>query len=278
MAASTQWQLAHQAAEQYEQVLVPTILGPAARALVEWAAPLPGDSVLDLGCGTGAAARAAAQKAGTSGRVVGVDVNAGMIGVARSLPPVPGAALEWQEGSADALPLTDHSMDRVLCAQTLQFLPDRPAALAEVARILKPGGRLAVSLWSDLRESPYFQALIDAISKHVGAETAAGLEAAFGLSDTGEIRALLAGAGFGPIEMVVERLELELPAPETFVPTHIDATPMSAGYRAAARRDQERVVRDVAAAVEPYRMNGGVRVPFSTHLIIATCTNDRGSG
>lgn len=92
MATSVQWQLAHDAAVRYEQILVPSILGPFARALVDWAQLPAGDTVLDVGCGTGAAARAAAEHVGLAGSVTAIDVNPGMLDVARSLPPVRGAA------------------------------------------------------------------------------------------------------------------------------------------------------------------------------------------
>lgn len=69
-----------------------------------------------------------------------------------------------------------------LCAQTLQFLNERPLALAEMYRVLKPGGHLALSLWRPIQEKPYFDALVAAVKRHVDPATAAGLGAAFFLT------------------------------------------------------------------------------------------------
>lgn len=268
MATSTQWQLARDAAERYERILVPAILGPAARALVEWSDLQEGETIVDIGCGTGAAARFATEQVGSSGRVSGVDLNAGMIDVARSLPPVPGAAIEWLENSAYQLPFTDGEFEVALCAQTLQFLEDRPRGLAEIYRILKPGGRVALSLWCDIGESPYFHALVQAVRKNIGAETAAGLAAAFSLSDSETIRALLTGAGFKNVQGIVKQLDLELPKPQDFVPLHVSATPMSTGFQAAPEEARRAVIAEVSEQLAPYETDQGISVPFRTHLVM----------
>src|SRR5690606_1979760 len=266
MTTSTQWQLARDAAERYERILVPAILGPAAIALVEFAEPRPGQAVLDVGCGTGAAARRAAERVGQSGRVIGVDVNAGMIDVAQSLPPADGARIEWAVQNACELSFPDGSFDVVLCAQTLQFVEDRGRALAEMHRVLAPGGRVAVSLWCDLEASPYFDALVRSVTRHIGAATAVGLRAAFGLSDPKAIRALVEAAGFQRFEAVIEELELPLPELADFVPRHIGATPMAAGFQSATEERQRAVVQDVADELARFRGQGGWRLPFRTHL------------
>ncbi len=206
---STQWQLARDAAERYEQILVPTILGPAARGLVEFADIRAGEALPDVGCGTSAAARCAAEKVGPAGRVAAVDVNAGMIDVAQSLPRVAGAAIEWFAKSAYELPRAEAEFTVALCAQTLQFLDDRPRAKAEMSRVLRPGGRVALSLWCDIQESPYFDALARAIARHIGAEAAVGLREAFGLSDLETIRALVEAAGYTHLE--VELVSTRIP-------------------------------------------------------------------
>jgi ubiquinone/menaquinone biosynthesis C-methylase UbiE len=269
MSTSTQWQLARDAAERYEQILVPTILGPAARALVEFAAPRAGEAVLDVGCGTGAAARCAAEKVGPAGRVAAVDVNAGMIAVAQSLPPVAGAAIEWFTNSAYELPFAEAEFTVVLCAQTLQFLDDRPRALAEMSRVLRPGGRVALSLWCDIQESPYLDALVQAVTRHIGAETAMGLRAAFRLSDLETTRALVEGAGYKDLRTTVKQLDLQLPVLSDFVPRHVSATPMAAGFNTASPEKRQVVVEEVSEKLASYNSGNGVCVPFRTYLVQA---------
>jgi SAM-dependent methyltransferase len=89
-----QWQLSGNAAELYERYVVPYILGPWAPGLVERVALQPGERVLDVACGTGVVARHAAQQVGSAGHVTGLDLNPGMLAVARALPPPPAGATQ----------------------------------------------------------------------------------------------------------------------------------------------------------------------------------------
>jgi SAM-dependent methyltransferase len=96
-----QWQVTGSAAEVYERELVPALFGPWAPRVVALAAPVPGERVLDMACGTGVVARLAAEQAGPDGRVVGLDLNPGMLAVASRLPVAgaPGgrlAAMVWR--------------------------------------------------------------------------------------------------------------------------------------------------------------------------------------
>lgn len=267
---STQWQLARDAAERYEQILVPAVLGPFAEALVEYAAPQSGDSILDVGCGTGAAARFASERVKPDGRTFAVDVNAAMIDVARSLPSPGGSSIEWHEQSAYDLQFQAGTFDLVICAQTLQFLDDRAKALREMQRVLKPGARVALSVWSDITGSPYFDALVDAVSNHIGPGVAQGLRAAFSLSDSAVVHAGLLDAGFTGIESDLHRIEIKLPPLEHFIPRHVSATPMAAGFAAAEDSQRQAVIQEVGERLAPLSdADGGARVPFRTHLIRA---------
>src|SRR5262245_56824479 len=130
MSQQGQWQVAGSAPETYERELVPAVFGPWAPILAELAHPKPGDRVIDMACGTGIVARLAAARVGTSGVVVGVDLNPGMLNVARSLRPMDNSApVQWQDASADKLPFSDGSFDVAYCQLGLQFFADRPTAL-----------------------------------------------------------------------------------------------------------------------------------------------------
>jgi len=112
----------------YERFFVPAIGAPLAKDLIRVAALRPGERVLDVACGTGVVARFASEQVGTTGTVVGLDVNPGMLAVARSATP-PGMSIEWHQASAEGMPFPDAAFDVVLCQMGLQFMPNKQAAL-----------------------------------------------------------------------------------------------------------------------------------------------------
>ncbi|MFL6266603.1 MAG: methyltransferase domain-containing protein [Actinomycetes bacterium] len=147
------WQVTGSAAEVYQRQLVPAIFAPWAPRVLDLAAPAAGARVLDVACGTGVVARLAAERVGPGGRVVGLDLNPGMLQVAAGLA-VRGAPTRWVQADAGHLPFGDRSFEVVCCQLGLQYVPDRAAALAEMARVLAPGGRLAAMVWRSIEHSP----------------------------------------------------------------------------------------------------------------------------
>src|SRR5690348_1294019 len=97
-----------------------------------------GDRVLDVACGTGLVASRVNLVSRKLCSVVGIDLNEAMLNVARH-----NSQIEWHQGNAMELPFEADSFDVVLCQQGLQYVPDRAAAMKEMARVLVPGGRLA---------------------------------------------------------------------------------------------------------------------------------------
>jgi SAM-dependent methyltransferase len=261
--SALQWQLANDAARHYEDVLVPAYLGPAARATVQRVTPQPGESVLDVGCGTGAAAREAWLSVTPGGRVIGVDVNRYMLAVARQVGP----ELDFREGDARQLPLRDHTFDVAVCANTLQFVPERARAARQLARVLRRGGRVGVSTWETIDRNPYFEALAAAISATMGVQVATPLTSACTLGTPEELSGVLVAGGFVDVQVEPVALHLELPDLGTFVPRHLASTPMAAAFRGAGDEAVAAVVRDVESGLGSAGRDGRT-VTF--RLLVAT--------
>jgi len=105
----------------------------------------PGERVVDVGCGGGIDSLIAARMAGPTGQVIGVDMTPAMLARARNARARMGLTnLEFREGYGEALPVMDGFADVVISNGVLNLMPDKPAALAEMARVLKPGGRLQI--------------------------------------------------------------------------------------------------------------------------------------
>jgi arsenite methyltransferase len=107
----------------------------------------PGEVVLDLGCGAGIDTILAARHVGPAGRVIGLDMLDEMCGRARATANAAGVAgcTEFKRGEMEAIPLPDHSVDVVISNGVLNLSPRKARALAEVHRVLRPGGRLCIA-------------------------------------------------------------------------------------------------------------------------------------
>jgi SAM-dependent methyltransferase len=195
MSEQEAWQLSNDAAVAYERDFVPAIFAQWPPVLADAAAIGPGDRVLDVGCGTGVLAREAAARVAPSGRVTGLDLNEGMLAVARRLRP----EIDWRRGDALDLPFEDGEFDAVVSQFALMFFPDRTAALREMWRVLAPGGRLAVAVCAPIQETGGYLRLAEILRREVGEDAAAMVEGYFTLGDETELVRLCRAAGIaGP--------------------------------------------------------------------------------
>jgi SAM-dependent methyltransferase len=202
-------------AENYQRYFVPAIGGPAAEDLIEGTGLQAGERVLDVACGTGV---------GPSGTGAGLDVNPGMLAVARASTPS-GISINWYEASAEAMPLPDGSFDVVLCQMGLQFMPNRPAALREMRRVLDRGGRIYVNVPGP--KPPLFGIMTAAFARHIGPQAAAFGDAVFSLHDVDDMAKLLRDAGFREVDVRAKPKRLRLPAPADFLWQYVYSTPLA---------------------------------------------------
>jgi SAM-dependent methyltransferase len=249
----------------YERYLVPTIFGPWAADLVALAAPQPDERILDAACGTGAVAVEAARVIGPRGRVTGLDLNAGMLTIARA-HDLQGS-VQWQEGSVQAMPFPDAVFTLVFCQQGIQFCPDRAAALREMHRVLASGGRLVLSVWRAIERSPGFLALGQALTRHISPEV--GVLSPFALGDAPGLAAEVARAGFGEVTRHVASRLVRYGSPEEFVRTYVISTPLADLLAQVEEARQTALLAEVSAALQPYLDGDGLVFPIESQIIMA---------
>lgn len=221
-------------AENYQRYFVPAIGRPAAMGLVEAAQLRPGERVLDVACGTGVGARLAREAVGPGGDVTGLDVNPGMLAVARASTPAE-MAIDWIESTAENMPLPDDAFDAVLCGMGLQFFEDREAGLREMRRVLAEGGRAVLALPGPI--PPVFEVFERGLAHHVGPGAAGFASAVFSLHEPDEIRELIARAGFDDVRIDATTGSMPVGPPAEFLWQYVHSTPL-AGAIAAAGADQ----------------------------------------
>jgi ubiquinone/menaquinone biosynthesis C-methylase UbiE len=204
MTDATQFQFTNPSVPKaYDEFFVPRIFEPWAKLLLDQASLQPGESVLDIATGPGTVARLAAQRLGSQGRVMATDIAPLMLEIARGKPTVgDAAAIEYRESPACPLPFANATFDVVLCQQGVQFFPDRPAALREMHRVLRPDGRAAIAVWAELQRNQLFAAFHAALQATVSSEIANLLTAPFSWTNGGELIAVTKAAGFSDVTLL----------------------------------------------------------------------------
>ena len=166
--------------------------------------PRPGEDVLDVACGTGNTAIPAAL---SGARVVGLDLTPELLAVARGRAADAGASVEWVEGDAEAMPFPDASFDVVLSTFGCMFAPRHEVAARQIARVLRPGGRIGLCCWTpDGSVGDFFRV----VAEHLPPQTA---PSPLLWGDEDHVRGLFAGTGVEP-RFDREVVDLEFPSAE----------------------------------------------------------------
>ncbi|CDM64704.1 class I SAM-dependent methyltransferase [Pyrinomonas methylaliphatogenes] len=254
-------------AELYEQILVGPLFHPWVDALLQDIDLGPGDRVLDIACGTGIVARIAKERLGSTGTVVGVDVNPQMLAVARSLAP----AIDWREGDAGALPLRDgEAFDVVMCQQGFQFFPDRATAAREMHRALVKGGRFGVSTWRPDEEFPVLRELRAIAERHIGPIA----DRRHSLGDPASLKAILRETGFHDIRS--KRFSRTIRFQDGSVFVRLNAMALVGMSTQASTLDDEgrqrtvdAIVNDSAELVRSQSDGAGFHYEIGTNVVLA---------
>ena len=259
------WEGVSVAAERYERDLVPALFEGWADVLLDLADVGPGDRVLDLACGTGVVARAAARRVTPGGQVFGVDVNDDMLAIARTT----GAGVDWRHAEASDTGLADASIDAAFCQQGLQFFPDRPAALRELRRVVVPAGRAMLATWcrSDGGDRGYTP-IAAALQRHLPGDATplAFIDAIFALSDGNAVAQLAESAGFEDVIAERRTATVQFPSAEAWVDAFLGAAPV-ASISTLEPETRAAIVAEAASALDPYVGPEGVAFPLHTNIV-----------
>lgn len=235
--------------------------------LLERADVAPGQHVLDLCCGTGWLAIDAARAVAPGGRVTGVDLSAAMLELAeQNLREAGLDNVEFHQGDAEQLTLVDASVDRALCSNGLMHVPDPARALAEIARVLVPGGRLVANVPGP--EGLF--GLLSAALDDAGEPLSLDYRYVTRLSDATLLEGLARDAGFAAAVATLVPREMQIADPGAWWDAYRESAGLFAGL--VAELSPAGVARARAYFIErcaPYRSGDGFAVAQSLFYLVA---------
>ncbi len=248
-------------AEVYEAEFVPALFRPFSTVVADVARIATGQRVLDVACGTGVLARTVAARVGASGAVLGLDANPEMLAVARRLD----RGIEWIDGRAEALPLPAASVDAVVSQFGLMFFDDRVAALREMHRVLRPGGRLAVAVCDAVERSPGYGALAALLQTLFGDRVAGAFRAPFAIGDATLLGTLAAQAGLPRAEVLSRSATVRFASIDALVSTERACIWTLGGLLDDAQF--ERLLHEARRVLAPFEQRDG-SVAFEMPVLI----------
>jgi len=257
----------------YDEFLVPRLFEPWAKLLLDEADLRPGESVLDVATGPGTVARLAAVRVGAKGRVVATDIAQPMLDIAKAKgqPSAAAAPIDYLYSPAAPLAAPTGTFDAVLCQQGLQFFPDRPSALREMRRVLRPSGRTAIAVWGELERNQIYAAFHAALQATVRSDLAELITAPFSWPSGTALKSAAEDAGFRNVRLSTRSLSMVLEGGLEQAIQSFAATPVAPGvgelpqdvqqaFFAHLRQEMTRLLRDEKVIGE-----------MTSNMIIAHC-------
>lgn len=213
----TRGQVNHSAAEIYDEFFVPALFSEWTAPVLDAAQVRPGLRVLDVACGTGVLTLAAAKRVAPGGYAVGLDINEGMLAVARRK----SQTIEWKQAPAERLPFASDQFDMVVSQFGLMFFDNRQAAVREMRRVLVPGGQLTVAVWGRLEQTPGYAAASRLLQRLFGNSAADSIRAPYNLGEPELLKTLFADDGLENIEIKTLTGTARFPSLESWMYTDV---------------------------------------------------------
>jgi ubiquinone/menaquinone biosynthesis C-methylase UbiE len=238
------------------------------RPVTEWMVraldPHPGDTVLELAAGPGDVGFAAAPLLGEEGRLISSDFSSEMVEVARRRAAELGLQnVEHRQIDAEDIALEDDSVDGALCRFGLMLMPDPEAAVAEIRRVLRRGGRLALAVWSTAQRNPWI-AIAGRILDELGHAPPTDPDAPgpWVLADHERLRDLLAGGGFGAVHIEEVPILLRYDDVDEYIAVSTETSGMLARtWREVSEAEREMIVTRLSEGFAPFEVDGGYELP-----------------
>ena len=256
------------------QALIDEQLAPLGRRAMERAAIVPGERILDVGCGCGQTTLELARRTGRGGAVTGIDISAVMLDRARALARDAEESLRFEQADAQTHAFPPAAYDLLFSRFGVMFFADPPAAFANLWRALRPGGRLAFVCWRALPENPWMAVPLAAALQHIPPPSMLAPDAPgpFAFADPERVRGILAQAGFGGTSM--EPLDETVTIGgggdlERTVQFLLQMGPTAAALREAGPETVATVAGAVRDALRPYHGAGGVRMASASWIVTA---------
>jgi SAM-dependent methyltransferase len=230
-------------------------------------APAPRESLLDVACGTGIAARLARGRIDDDVAIVACDSDSAMIEVGRGQCP---AGIDWRLADVAGLPFPAAMFDVCLCCHGLPFFDDRAGALAGMRRVLAPGGRLVASVWCAIEHNPGHRAL--AVELDSMGRDASALRRPFSMPDPAAIESLVLWAGFESVRIATAEIVTRFRSVDDFADRLAAGAPSTRRALEALDGDERRRLR--AAVGERLRghagADGSLALPTRAHIVSAS--------